>query len=73
MQVCVLTAVLGFRGSCPSVHCVRRIAPKPTPLDFSDHVPSSNVIECVKNIPKIFFLAYNRKIVSNEAIILKFS
>jgi hypothetical protein len=57
---------------CPSLHAVCRIALKTTPLDFSDHVLSCNVIEYVKNIPKIVFLAYNRKIVSNEAIILKF-
>jgi hypothetical protein len=57
---------------CPSAHCVCRIALKPTPLDFSGHVLSSNVIEYVKNIPQIVFLPYTRKIVSNEARILKF-
>jgi hypothetical protein len=38
---------------CPNVRWVCRIALKPTPLDFSDHVLSNNVIRCVKNIQKV--------------------
>jgi hypothetical protein len=57
---------------CPNVRCECRIALKAAPLDFSDQVLSSNVITGVKNIPEIVFLAFNRKIVSNAAIILKF-
>jgi hypothetical protein len=34
---------------------------KPTPLDFSDHVLSSNVIESGTNIPKIVFLACTKE------------
>jgi hypothetical protein len=43
------------------VYLVNPIALKPIPLDFTGYALSINVIESVKNIPKIVIVAYTKE------------